>query len=58
MGCVVKMHHTHQESVHEKQIRVAQKACRAGAVKRGQQVDVKIANRNKSELTFQHLAQR
>lgn len=48
MGCVVKMHHTHQESVREKQIRVTQKACRAGAIKQGQQIDVKIANRSRS----------
>ena len=33
MGRVVKKHLTHQESVHEKQIRVAQKARRAGVIK-------------------------
>ena len=58
MGCVVKLHHTDQEPVYEKHIRLAHKACRAGAIIQGQQVDLKIANGSKSELTFQHLAQR
>lgn len=57
MVCVVKMHHTDQEPVYEKHIQLPHKACRAGAIHQGQQVDVKIANRSKSELTFQHLAQ-